>query len=108
MNASKAARIADAIILERNSRALERAGAQGYDTGSYDQRNREAVAVRRESLAGDHIRPGGSGVVEVWGRGGSLIVDPEGEAMKQRLIKHMLIAVAIVTVFLAFHVFSRM
>jgi len=28
--------------------------------------------------------------------------------MKQRLIKHMLIAVAIVTVFLAFHVFSRM
>lgn len=101
MNANQLTRIVDAI-------ALERAGKPPHQVGDYWRNTQGEDQLSRTSSARADLRRGGIGVLEIGGRSGHPAIDPEGEAMKQRLIKHMLIAVAIVTVFLAFHVFSRM
>lgn len=101
MNANQLTRIVDAI-------ALERVGKPPHQVGDYWRDPQGEDQLSRTGSAGAHIRRGSAGVFEIGRRSGNPAVDPEGEAMKQRLIKHMLWAVAIVLAFAAWHVVSKM
>lgn len=82
-------RIVDAI-------ALERAGKPAHKVGDYWRDPQRQDQLSRTSSARADLRGGSAGVVEVWRRSGNPAIDPEGEAMKQRLLKHALIAVCFV------------
>lgn len=108
MNASTAARIADAITLERNARALERArGADHQNRGNAGGPSGQNQ-LPRTSSAGPDLRGGRISGIEIGRRSGDAAIDIEGEAMKRRLLIHMMWAVAIVLAFMAWHVVTRM
>ena len=101
MNASQLTRIVDAI-------ALERAGKPPHQVGDYWRNPQGENQLSRASSARADLRRGGIGVLEIGGRSGHPAIDPEGEAMKQRLIWHGLIALAVVLAVLAFQVVRKM
>ena len=94
-------RIVDAI-------ALERAGKPAHQIGDWTRLPQRQDRLSRTGGASSDLGSSRISVIEVGGRSRNASGCAEEQAMKQRLMKHMLWAVAIVLAFMAWHVVSKM